>query len=272
MNIIRIAKLGLFAATALVALPVSAQVTLVSDTFALNGTTRVNGTFLNGQSAEIYNSTGSGNWVATIAQDRTVFSSTGTIVSNTNGYGMENRIAFAAPTNKIVTISVDAITGGAQSSWVAVGFAPEAQSGQQLFTSGQSSLWVALRPTGGFNVYTDGATSIKSGSVATLGDGFSTTEFYNIALSYDPNGNLAELVITDSSNNQFSTGWFSTGNIASIGAGAFKLNGSGSYPVVAGQVQFDNFKVTSVPEPDQAGMIIGIFALIMLCAQRYHRR
>jgi len=231
-------KMTLFVGAAAFASPVSGHSILVSDTFSLDDGTGASGAKLDGAPVEI----GSGVWNATIAPATTVFSADGRIISKVNNTGMEGRIQILPAPTDIISVSASVKTGNAD--WVAIGFAPAALDNQQLFTAGQSSLWVLLRPTGGLTVYKNGTTGIKKGDASKLGGRFDPGAFYNLTLDYDPVNGLARVLVQDTSYNGCVIDWFPTGAIPGVGAAAFKMNVSKG-GTTGGSTQFDNFRVTS---------------------------
>jgi len=265
MKIPQMMKLSLLAGAVVCASSVSGQMTLVSDTFTLDDGTGTSGAVLDNTAAEVYNDSGSNLWNTTVSAGSTKFSADGTIISSSDNTGFEARIEISAPTTSIMSVS--ASVRALDSDWVAIGFAPDAADGRQLYTTGQSSIWVYLRPSGTMEVYSDGTQNrLANGSASGLGGGFDASAFYDLTLNYDPLNDLAKVTVTDASSNTYTIDWFSTGTLNSIGAAAIKMNSkiviNGG--TAAGSPQIDSFEVTVIPEPAHAASLIGLLALACL--------
>lgn len=250
-------------------------VILIQDTFTLTGSTRVEGGRLAGTAPE--QQTGSGVW-KTGAGTSERFSANGTIINYQSGSTLlpvEMRIAIARPT-AVTTVSASIVNS--TSDWLAVGFlSSDTSSAQAWFGSGDSVLWVMLRPSGSWQVFKNGtSTSLASGTFS----GFSSTASYTLGLSYDPVTQMARAFLSDGSTEtslySSNGGWFATGLDAgtSITATGFRIHPRNDGTSVAGASSVDNFLVTTtaIPEPKSAALTLGGLVLFGLAACRWMRR
>jgi hypothetical protein len=201
---------------------------ILFDSFKLNGTTRVAGGSLDGQSPE----TGTGTWTAINA----VFSASGIIVTPGDNLPFAGgEIAISNP-NSTITVQADVVTNNREPSWFAVGF----QNGPNMgnWFSVDDQLFVDLRPSGGWELIDykgSTLTVVMSGSIPD----FVSTNTYTLALQYDPTSQKASVLV----NGENISGPHSVTLSSSIGSAGF----CGYKVVKAGTASVGNFKVSIAP-------------------------
>lgn len=211
---------------------------LVEDSFALNGTSRLPGTDLNGQDPEQQN--GASSWQADYAR----FSKDGSITGAVNNDGVfpaSARIGIAPLPSEIITITVETVVK--TSDWVAVGFSGNKGS-SSLIESGL--LWVLLRPSGEWTIFADKtSTEIASGKLTD----FMPDEKCTLGLSWDPDAKLLRaFVITHGETHLLGAtekDWISTDAVdaGTAKSAGFHINSNAS--TISGEARVDRFAVTS---------------------------
>lgn len=241
-----------------------AQTILVSDTFALNGTTRVAGGDLFGLPPEY--ELGNETWNTEYAR----FGSNGGItVPNAGNFSASTRIGFSTPLDNILTVSISMTV--ATTDWVGSGFYQSSNPSTSLISGGL--LWALIRPSGEWTIFANGTSvELASGTIASL----DASEPFTFSLSYDTTNQTARAftIIGSTETNLITSndGWFATGLIdgTSTTAAGFRINANGS--TVADTALVGNFVVTAVPEPAAVTLILGSLAFAGFEALRRKRR
>jgi hypothetical protein len=198
---------------------------IVSDSFKLNGTTRIAGAGLSGQSPE----TGTGTWNANCA----VFSASGTIVTPSDNLVPVGEIAIPNPTTTI-TVQADVVTNNCE--WLAVGF-QDAPSTGNWFTVGDQ-VFADLRPSGAWELVDYKGPTLTVVMSGLIPD-FVSTGSDTLALQYDPSSKKASIFI----NGKNVSGAQSVTLSSPIGSAGFW----GNSVAKANSASVSNFKVSIAP-------------------------
>lgn len=233
---------------------------LVSDSFALNGTTRTAGAGLDNLPPEY--ETGSAVWQSVFGR----FGTSGGITTPDGFFGAGARIGITPPADNI--LSVSAQFSVATLDWGAIGFFQSSSSSDRLNSDGL--VWALVRPSGDWTIFLNGtSTEVASGTIASF------SEPFTLGLSYDTSNQTARFytIIGSTETSLISTndGWFSTGfasGTTSTAAG-FTLNGGGS--TIENSPLVSNFSVTAIPEPSSAVLLLGAFGIAILVTRRRKR-
>lgn len=270
---ISIRSLALAASLILSGSAAMASTVLVSDSFALNGTTRTAGSELAGLAPEV----GSGLWTSSFFAGNSVFGADGDIVRKANST-TEARIGLSVPQHGILTLESEltGINGG----WSSVGFTTSAttsQAGAWAAANFGTVLWARIQG-GSYFINVNGVGfQIGNGSIS----GFGYAKDYTMVLSYDLDNIQVSLSISNGGTEVVNTGWINVAAVsqgaadylsgATIGAAGFRIEGAAiagyeAYPKV------ESFSVvTTVPEGSTVSLVLAGAALLGLAGFKARR-
>jgi hypothetical protein len=251
----------------------SATLLLLSDSFSLDGSTRVDGGTIGGLPVEFSSAATPTLWESSYGADPT-FQAPGEISWTYPGSGPTNfRLNADLSSEQLsgshpIVLSADLTPG--DTTWTALGFTDGTTNpfwGTDPPNNDQAGqIWLTFdgdaRNPGRFVFFADGTTHGSSGGIGTI-DPFAS---HHIEIRYEPATSLAMLSIDGTLRRTLDLGALGfTPNIG--GAGIMTLFKSGE----SGFAAADNFLVTRVPEPSTAALALLALFGVTACRQRRRR-
>lgn len=233
------------------AITTAEAVTILSDSFS----TGSSGTLLNGAAVQSYDSGLYGAAPLWIANTSTKYSGTGTITTMAAAQALEGRISITDPVSDIYSLQATVTPNTAD--WVAIGYMGTTNLSTAWTSAGGALLWLYLRPdtNGNWVMYREAtSTIIKTGNVKALLGSYSGSSAYTLTLNYNASTMQANLLINgvDATSGWFNVGW--TGGVDPTFAGVgFRENSVAG--TTAGGPIFDDFSLSSVPEPSTLALL-----------------
>ncbi len=251
----------------------SAGLLLLSDSFSLDGSSRVDGATIGGLPVEFSSAATPTSWESSYGAEPT-FQASGELSWTYPGSGPTNFRLNADLTSAQlsgshpIVLSADIMPG--DTTWTALGFTDGTTNplwGTDPPNNDQAGqIWVTFdgssRGPGNFVFFANGTTHGSGGNIGAI----NPDEYHHIEIRYEPATSLAMLSIDGTLRKTLNLGALGfTPNIG--GAGIMPLFKSGQ----SGFAGADNFMVTRVPEPSTAALALLALFGVTACRQRRRR-